>query len=158
MTPAAIEREESALNSQAKKVLSVTPFVAEWTISEILAELSRLGQSTDFKVVQACLSNLVDRGLVKKTGDRYQRIQARPRIRSQAVANDEMATMPACEPAAAPKDVSLLSKIATLSASLRSTANALDDIALEVEERITEAGRGSEKLRQLQQLLKGLTD
>ena len=45
---------------------------------------------------------------------------------------------------------------AALSTRLRELADEIDDVALEVEQRVNEAEQGSVKLRQLQALLKEL--
>jgi len=157
------ERLESNLNAMAAKVLAAVPIAEAWTVNEICGELRRQGGNHDLRIVQGTLNGLVDQGLVKETGNTYRRVKPREKVAlapAQAAPAAEPQEAPQA-PASAPADT--LTKLANLSRSLRDLSAAitvaaadLDDLALEVEERIATASEGDQKLRQLQTLLKSI--
>lgn len=150
-------RIESGLNSMAKKVLDAVPIQQAWTREQIAGELHRTGCGAGRDVVEGCLATLKDRGAIKEPRHgHYQRITARP----PTAANDPMTSasdLPVAT-AAAPRADDTLSRLANLGALLRRAADECDAIALDVEERVKDAGKDGAKLRQLQALLKGLED
>lgn len=151
-------RIESGLNSMAKKVLDAVPIQQAWTREQISGELHRTGCGAGRDVVEGCLATLKERGVIKEPRHgHYQRITAR----LTTAANDEPMTPATASPAptaAAPSSDDTLSRLANLGALLRRAADECDAIALDVEERVKEAGKDGAKLHQLQAILKGLGD
>lgn len=169
MNQSKIDRAESGLNSMARKVLDAVPIQEAWTTSDVVGEMRRQGQNVDFRVVAGCLNTLCDQRLVREpTKGQFIRVQSKPILK--AVQDVKPSTIPAtssqpAEPAGttgtSQKDT--LAKIAdlstglrTLAAGLTSAAKQLDDVAIEVEERIQKSGEDGEQLRQLRALLKGI--
>lgn len=168
MNAAKLAEAERTVSIQARKVLEATPLAEIWTIKQVCSELGRRGVRMDVETVAGCLASLKDDGLVRehRRGE-FQRISAKaPVLAAVPAAQTEpaqAATPAASAPAAAPVRGDTLAKIAGLAASLRdaahqllSEAQLLDDIAIEVEERIAAVGAESDKLRQLQQLLRSI--
>lgn len=163
MKQSRIEEAERALSGIAQKVLEVTPKAEPWTIAQIASELRRTGKSLDPTMVGGCLSTLLRSGLVREpvTGS-FIRVAAKPKAQLAAVTVD--AAPVAIEPvAAAPDERDTLAKLADLSAGVRAMAlqfsdlaHAIDDVAIEVEERMQAINADSEKLAQLRKLLTGL--
>lgn len=151
-------RIESGLNTMAVKVLEAVPLQEAWNKAQIVGELHRTGCGAGRDVVDGCLTTLKDRGAIKepKPGH-YQRVA----VRQPVSANDPapVATVHTLQPAApAPSSDDTLSRFANLGALLRRAADECDSLALEVEERVKDAGKDGAKLRQLQAILKGLGD
>lgn len=77
MTPRRLERLEGSLNSLERKVLQGTPMAESWTLQQVCTELRRQGLRNDAPHVQACLTQMVDKGLVRERAGRYSRVPAR---------------------------------------------------------------------------------
>lgn len=174
MNESKLQQKEDGLNGMAKKVLSVVPIQESWTKQQIISELRRIGSNAQTDVVESCLNTLRGRGLVKEP-DRgvFTRCVAKKQdekpkaevilVRGTELIRqieekqqkektmNEVSTKPQTE-----KPSDTMTKIASLAESLRKTANDLDCIAIEYEERMQLIQRDTEKLRQLQALLKSL--
>ena len=168
-TPAKIAKAEQAVNGIALKVLEATPMQEAWTLARILGELKRTGRNISTDVALGCLLTMARTGLVKEVEPRtFQRVTAKPRTPLAVVesAPEVKAQAPAPAPAVAPprpKERDTLTKLADLSAGVRAMAQqftdlavAIDDVALEVEDRIAGHAEDSQKLNQLRALLKGI--
>lgn len=160
MNEAKIARLESGLNGIARKVLEAVPVLSPWTKDQIHGELRRQGTGCDRSHVDGCLDNLRGRGLIKEPA-RGQFIRITGKTTSPQPEED-MATTgirvlqpQAVEQQAADKKDSL-SRLAECAKSLRQMADQVDAIALDVEERVQTIERDTEKLRQLQALLKSI--
>lgn len=163
MTPQKLAAAESGLNGIARKVLEAVPIQEPWSNKQIAAELSRHGRNLDMRVVDGCLSHLRDNGLIKACeSGAFVRVQAKPkvvRIDRQAERTDETdeTHRPARREDAMPTpQPDPLDKMAQLAAAARQLANDIENVALEIEARAQEIQRDTEKLRQLQALLKSL--
>lgn len=77
----------AGLTGTAAKVYEVIPIAAAWSVQQIFAELDRSGANYEHAKIRGCLVSLVDQGLVKRSGDLYQRVQVRanqePRARKE---------------------------------------------------------------------------
>lgn len=164
MTPQRLQRLESGLNSLERKVLAGTPIAEAWTVNQVCQELRRQGQSHDQAHVTACLKQMIDKGVVREPkAGLYQRQHARPvqpapQIQlppARALTQETPMPPPTPVPPAEP-----LSAIAALSQRLRGAAGELtalagqlDDLALDVEDRLQRISADSQRLRQLRALL-----
>lgn len=149
----------------AKKVYECVPIQEAWTAQEIAQYMkTRTGSSIDMRVIQGCLTGLVDAGLIRADGrNNYKRIQVEE-------ATKEVLTMKAAQPKktevkpAPVAVIDLLGGIASevlviaadLSAKLKRVAKSIEDAALSVESERENSHESVEKLRQLQALLKSL--
>jgi hypothetical protein len=171
MQAAKMERIEKSVSGIARKVLDAVPVSEPWPASKIIGEMVRMTSSSpDFKIVMGCLSTLADQGLVRepKKGE-FQRVKPRPAL-SAVSTPDGLAEEPTepTEPTkladdlplapAEPMDrlASLAGTLRELSAKVTAMAKEVEDVALSVEERIQRIHADTEKLRQLQSLLKSI--
>lgn len=137
----------SGLSSIALKVYEAVPINEAWTAPQINGELRRKGITKPGDIVEGCLSNLVDNGLVleRPTGT-FRRVEVR---------EPEKKPMAVVTPIAAPAPVDPLHVLGALSQRVRQLADEIDTIALQVDGMFAAVAKDSEKLRQLQNLLKG---
>jgi len=157
---AKIARLESGLNGIARKVLDSVPVLVPWGKDQIHGELRRQGVGCDRALVDGCLDNLRGRGLIREPA-RGQFIRITGKTTSPQPEED-MATTRAqvLQPQAVEMQVAekkdSLSRLADCAKSLRQMADQVDAIVLDVEERVQTIERDTEKLRQLQALLKSI--
>ncbi|HFK9714511.1 TPA: hypothetical protein ACG06B_004341 [Pseudomonas aeruginosa] len=69
----------------AKKVYECVPISEPWRSFQVLTALRNMtGSTPDVRIVQGCLRDLVDSGLIRRTGtDHYQRIQVEKKTKPQ---------------------------------------------------------------------------
>ncbi len=162
MNEAKLARMESGLNVIAKKVLDAVPIQSPWTKNQITAELRRQGCNAERNVIDGCLDTLRGRGIVSEpVRGSFMRTTAKPKAEKPDMKivhsiSTPKATMPAPINQQQPAKNDELSRLAVIAKSLRATAEELEGIALDVEERIQAAEKDTANLRQLQVLLKGL--
>lgn len=170
MKQAKLDEAIKGLTGIARKVLDVVPIQEYWSMPQIVSEIGRLGSRPDHNVVRGCLRSLSDQGLIKRKGptekEVYCKVTAKPadeHVKStpEIFVNPQATRVIEMPHPASNKDT--LGKLAALSADARlisdrllSLARSLDDLAIEVEERIQSAAQGSEKLKQLQDLLRSI--
>jgi hypothetical protein len=155
MNEAKISRIESGLNGMAKKVLDAVPAQSPWSKDQIAIEIRRRGSGADRAVLDGCLDSLRGRGLIKEP-TRGQFIRVVGKITTKQPEEDITVTnqVPPARPAPEKKDS--LSRLAELAKTLRSAADQIDAVALDVEERVQTIEKDTDKLRQLQVLLKSI--
>jgi len=174
MTPARLTQAEQSVNGIAKKVLDAVPKQEPWTVNKIVAEMNRLGRNVSTDVVLGCLSTMTRSGLLKEVEPRtFIRVAAReradlavvpapapqmpPTAAVQASAEPAPAvSSPTGEPDTLAKLASLSTSVRTMAAQFAALAEAIDDVALEVEQRIERISADSDKLAQLRALLKSV--
>lgn len=166
MNAARLQEAERSLNGAAKKVLDCVPFGDPLSMGRIVGLLAERGQKFDPRVVQGCLAALLDSGLVREAAaGTYQRVAIpakRVTLKVAAPAEPAEAAQAAAGPAPdAPRDT--LAKLADMAAATRAAAadltqlaDRLDDLAIEVEERIQAVKDRTAKLEQLSALLRDL--
>lgn len=162
MSPTRFNVLFSGVTSIAQKVYGVVPKTEPWALPQIHAEFARTGGSVDRRVLQGCLRALTEAGLVnEKPGSKFMCVPVRPVPEK----DEKEVVMP--EPTPAPKPATssgLTSKLSLIAAranaaaeSLRTLADDIELAALEIEDRLTENNADSQKLKQLQQLLKSIS-
>lgn len=171
MTPKAYRAAVEALNGIALKVFEAVPINADWSLHQIVGEIARTGSKPDYKVVQGCLTALVEKGLARcpKEGV-WRRVTPREsapppppeEVRERGVTEAVAPPMPAAAntPAPAPTPLDRLSavssRLAKVAEAVRSIADEVEQIALDIEERDERHAKELATLRQLQSLLKTL--
>lgn len=174
MTPARQQALIRGLTSVVRKVFDATPINEPWSASQIDAELRRLGTPKSIQMVAGCLNGLAKDGLVYEKPPRmFQRVEAReyeppvtpPPLKNFVVPPKEpaVAITPALKSVpATPKPTTAIDRLSAfsdqarkMSAALTAFADDLDEAALLIDEQVAGASKDTEKLRQLQALLRG---
>lgn len=153
---------ERGLNSQAQKVLGAVPLQEAWEAKQIHAELARVGRPTERQVVDGCLVHMKGLGLVKEPKPGYWiRIAAKARGEPASPIKIVPALQRAPDASPAPPALEPLDELGACAAALRqlaadasSLADRLDAAAIAAEDRVQAHLADSNKLRQLQALLK----
>lgn len=144
-------RAQNVLSSQsrlAQRVFSAVPMQAFWDVQQISTELFRLENHNLTKAeITGCLRTLVEAGLVNETASLTFRSNVKP-------PKECPVTVPAVKNAA-PKQ-SLMEQLFAVATTLRTAAEQIETLGMEVDSAIIEAGQGNEKLKQLQATLRGL--
>lgn len=166
MNSARAEALLRGMTSVAQRIYQAVPIAEAWTAAQINAELIRGNTRIDRRVFQACLSALHDVHLIADKGQgRYQRtaIKEKP----TAAIEDAMPIAPraipapptaAHNPTQAKPQPSPLDLLGALSARLRTLADEVDSAALLIDAQISANQEDMAKLKQLQSLLKSMTD
>jgi hypothetical protein len=157
------------VSEQAKKVYQAVPLNEAWSMQQIMAELIRTTGQREHRVVSGCLNSLRDLGLVREVSPgSWMRIEVRAKV---ATTNTEPETpkkepeVPASntKPAEEKSNITPLERIGGLTTqvlaiikSMQQLAADIEVAALDVEEQIEKIQKDSARLKQLQELLKGL--
>lgn len=162
MKEARLTQLEQGLNGIAKKVLDAVPIKEPWSKERIQQEIRRSGNSAQRDIVEACLDNLRGRGLIKEPQHGiFIRVQAKEKNTSSI----DTKPVPMLAKPVHQKEIELpiendkpdaLSRIAAIAKNLTTQIQELEAVALDVADHIQKVEKDSEKLRQLQALLKGL--
>lgn len=145
------------ITSVAERVLNAVPIQEPLSKTQIVAELKRTGSSASVEVVHGCLNNLRGKGLISEPeSGRFIRVQVRKKQPAAEQPQVEKGPMPTMNQDNKPAPMSALEMLAQLAAELRTMADTAENIALDVTQEIQRIGADSEKLRQLQALLKGI--
>lgn len=178
MNKARLAELERAQTGIARKVLELVPNNEPWTMHQMQLEAVRVnGPHLDRRTLEGCLNHLCGVGLVKRANDGWIRVLAKeyvPPAQSQpepAVAEVRNEEKPADQErgGVAPTadimelPVDPMTKLAKIAQHARATAELLnrmaseiDDVAIAAEESMQKALADTEKLRQLQSLLKDI--
>lgn len=156
MNPNRIRRFEDGLSGVARKVLDAVPIAEAWTVHAITGEMRRAtGSSYEHRLVVGCLESLKSSGLVREySRGKFMRVCAKE--------GSNVLDMPKIIKAAenamhkASKPMSISEMLGTLSASLLESAGMVDDIIKEFQAERAKHESEIAKLRQLQDLLKGI--
>lgn len=153
-----LERVEQGINGIAKKVLECCPFQEPWTKEEIAREMRRIGSNAQINVIQGCLDTLRGTGLIKEPErGKFIRVAAKPKEESKPpLVLIKGEPMPAEKEKTVQIVVDPLSRMAELAEQARAIAKDIEAVALDMEMRMERVEKETEKLRQLQSLLKSL--
>lgn len=170
--------KEKGLSGIARKVLECTPLSESWLNTQIIAEMERLGSRPDHRVVMGCLKSLCDDGLVRsqqtKAGVMYTRVGAKPKLvrppegkcsdhgeePASVTTPDQPVIARAVEPqrTAIEKIASISTRLSELAIGMKELTVDLDELGIKVDEQIKKIQADTQKLRQLQALLKSIGD
>lgn len=174
MNNARILSVENNLTGMGKKVLECVPQAETWTAAQIIAEVRRKGSGADCRVVGQTINELLRSGVIRepKRGE-FVRVSQKPKLAS-------VKADPIAEPVPFVKDdlpdpapikttpnevADPMSKVIEIAASMRELAKSatqiadeIESVALEMEGRIEKMHADTNKLRQLQDLLKNLNN
>ena len=154
----------NVLNAPVKKVYEAVPVSEAWTSTQIIGEISRLGYSMrDSKAIIGCLDTLKRQGLIQEPErGSFVRVEVKAIETYVKFMEETKEKIMAAKPATQTKQtnldrlISLSEKANGLAAQMKSVASELENVALEIESEIQENSNSSQKLKQLQELLKGL--
>ena len=167
------ESKYNGLTSVAKKIYESLPIKESWTVSQIIAELARNGHRQDHTVVLRVCRELTESGLaiMSSINSRGDASFVRSKVeKPQPQKPKEETAMPEPIPASKPKSADVVAIKATakkkgpmellaeLASKARQFAEELDNAALEIEQEFQNSEAKSEKLKQLQTLLKGIAE
>lgn len=165
MTPAKQEILMQGQTGVAKKVYECVPINEPWTSFQVMTAMRNLtGSTPDNRIVSGCLVSLVDSGLVKKSGrDQFQRIavDAKQKNQESSMAKAELKLEVVSEKKAVGTPLEMLSDLAgeivAMANNLQRLAARVEDVALAVEQEREGNAAAVGKLKQLQDLLKGIS-
>jgi hypothetical protein len=145
-------RQQELLNAQtdmARKVFYAVPIQEPFSSNQILAALQRTTQSTiQFRMLEGCLNKLCDSGLIiEPSRGQFQRITPREKITKPPPITEANGNGHASEA------VELLTELADRA---RKLAQDIDAAAAVIAEEAHANEDGARKLRQLQEIFKGL--
>jgi hypothetical protein len=155
----------NVLNAPVKKVYEAVPVSEVWTSTQIIAEISRLGYSMrDSKAIIGCLDTLKRQGLIQEPErGSFIRIEVKETTTfDKFIEETKEKTMATSKPVTQIKQsnldrlISLSEKANGLAAQMKAMATELENVALEIEAEIQENSTSAQKLKQLQELLKGV--
>ena len=155
----------NTLNAPVKKVYEAVPVSEAWTSTQIIAEISRLGYSMrDSKAIIGCLDTLKRQGLIQEPErGSFIRIEVKETTTfDKFIEETKEKTMATSKPVTQIKQsnldrlINLSEKANGLAAQMKAMATELENVALEIEAEIQENSTSAQKLKQLQELLKGV--
>ena len=155
----------NVLNAPVKKVYEAVPVSEAWTTTQIIGEISRLGYSMrDSKAIIGCLDTLKRQGLITEPErGTFVRVEVKETVTTfdkfiEETKEKTVATKPVTQIKQTNLDrlISLSEKANGLAAQMKSMAADLENVALEIEAEIQENSTSAQKLKQLQELLKGV--
>ena len=154
----------NTLNAPVKKVYEAVPVSEAWTSTQIIGEISRMGYSMrDSKAIIGCLDTLKRQGLIQEPErGSFVRVEVKETTTLDKFLDETKEKTMAAKPVTQTKQsnldrlISLSEKANGLAAQMKSVASELESVALEIESEIQENSNSSQKLKQLQELLKGL--
>ena len=155
----------NVLNAPVKKVYEAVPVSEAWTSTQIIAEISRLGYSMrDSKAIIGCLDTLKRQGLIQEPErGSFIRIEVKETTTfDKFIEETKEKTMATSKPVTQIKQsnldrlINLSEKANGLAAQMKAVATELENVALEIEAEIQENSTSAQKLKQLQELLKGV--
>lgn len=156
-----LANKEQSLSGIQKRVLAAVPIQETWTRQEVFQEMARQGSPIDPKLIDGCLHDLVETGLVRQPIiGRFQRIPYKhdePKVHPiRPETSDLPPAIPPTASAVLAGDEDPLTRIARFTANIRASLEGIDEAALALAEQVQEAKARSEKLDQLQALLKSI--
>ena len=152
----------NGLTATHKRVYECVPAIEAQQLHMITSDMKRrYGIAADKIILMACINDLIDEGLVVRSGiDRYRRtpIKSVSVVPAAEVAvQDQKPQTPACAIEALTKLAGEMRECASHFASrFKLIADRIDDVALTVDQSKAEEAEAVAKLRQLQSILKGL--
>lgn len=156
----------TTLNAPVKKVYEAVPLSEAWTSSQIITEIARLGYSMrDPKAIIGCLDTLKRHGLISEPSrGTFLRVEVKetsnieptkqPEPREKKMASNKPVTQ--IKHSNLDRLMILSDKANALATQMKALATELENVSLEIEAEIQENLTSAQKLKQLQDLLKGM--
>ena len=160
MNKAVYQSRVNGLTAIAKKVFSVVPIAEAWTSHQIIGELKRVTDSaTDQRIVTGCLRSLINQGLVTEPRpNTFRRVSVKEGSPVKVVSIEKQKPAEVAPVAAQKqtKTITAIEKLAGIAAILKQAASDLESVAIEIDEEAKADKQDTEKLKQLQSLLRSL--
>lgn len=172
MNEAKFKALHGGLSAQAKRVYEAVPIKDQWNTAQIIIETRRLHPSMrEQRTILGCLDTLVRSGLVVEPERGYFRrefcgkprqekpppVPATPVTQEAPVQDKKPAHRVTVDQASPMEKIShLQSMVGKIMADVKLLSDAIETVAIEVEMQFSERDAESQKLKQLQSLLKGL--
>lgn len=151
MTPARLRSLEQSLNGYARKVLNAIPISEPWNIVQIMSEMRRVGANVNQRVLQSCMTTLIDTGLIREASRGYFiRTYARQPTLVTPSYTPTFNEIPMPEP-------DPIKKLENIVAQLKALSSEVETIAIEITEQAQKNTEENKKLLQLKNLLKDLS-
>lgn len=153
-----LEQKLESITALERKVFEATPLSEAWTASQIVRELLRQSVPVSTHQVNGALHHLAQMKLVREPErGHFMRDRVKPAKADKAppLESTPAEAEPMPEPKSATQPADCLTRLANLAVLLRRAADEAEAVALDVEEEKRSLSRDSERLRQLQALLKG---
>lgn len=168
MNNAVYQSRVNGLSAIAKKVFSVVPISEAWPPRQISAELTRAtGSAADQRIVSGCLNTMINLGLVTEpkpnTFRRVAMKEAKPESncvieKTKPAEIEIVATQKQTKPVSAIESLSLIAARAlNIATNIKQLASDIESAAIDIDEQAKNDKSDTEKLKQLQALLKSLS-
>lgn len=145
----------NGLSAICKKVYEAVPISMAWDAQQIHHEMIRTVTASDLKTTLGCLNTLVSSGLIREpTKGTFIRIEVKQKVHTPMKKEEAVATTKLETPM--DKLLSISSGLKTLTNTISGLAKELDDVALDIEIKLETESAETQKLKQLQQILKSL--
>mgnify|MGYP000078229510 CR=1 FL=1 len=153
MNAAKMKQVESGLTGIARKVLDAVPKTDAWASAAILGEIKRAtGSNYEMKLINGCLESLKNSGLVREpVRGKWIRIAVKDR-------DDEAVEVTAnvVELRKLPDQLTAREMLSQVAIAMMDLAAKVEDVANEIDKAEKRNDEKTAKLRQLQELLRGL--
>lgn len=154
MNAAKMKQVESGLTGIARKVLEATPIADAWQPHTIANEIKRMtGSAPEAKMVLGCLDSLRASGLVR---EQVRGKWIRVAIKDVDTPSDPSAPVNVVELRKAPEQPTARELLSQVAIAMMDLAAKVEDVAVEIDRAEKRNEEKTAKLRQLQELLRGL--
>lgn len=144
----------NGLASVAKKTYDLVPIKNAWDANQIHQEGIRQGSVSDLRTTTGCLNTLVSSGLVSEpTRGTFIRIEVKQKTQAQ-IASEEAKPKESKTPLEVLIDLAITAK--SIGAMVSELSKNIDDAALQIQIQLDSESEDTQKLKQLQQILKSL--
>lgn len=154
MNAARLKQVENGLSGIARKVLEAVPIADQWQAHTIASEIKRAtGSAPEIKIVNGCLESLKSSGLVREpTRGKWIRVSTK----EHAGADDEQTPAKVVELRKQPAELTAREMLSQVAIAMMDLAAKVEDVANEIDKAEKRNEEKTAKLRQLQELLRGL--
>lgn len=154
MNAARLKQVENGLSGIARKVLEAVPIADQWPAHTIANEIKRAtGSAPEIKIVNGCLESLRSSGLVREpTRGKWIRVSTK----EHADADDDPAPAKVVELRKQQPEQTAREMLSQVAIAMMDLAAKVEDVANEIDKAEKRNEEKTAKLRQLQELLRGL--